>query len=138
MTRIGEKPIVAAMISVLSIAAGGALGAVARHCVNVGAASAFGLVFPWGTLVVNVLGSFLMGILIGLFAHLWQPSQDMRAFLTVGFLGAFTTFSTFSLDAVTLYERGEVALSAVYIGANVALSIAGLLGGLALVRMVSA
>ncbi len=126
------------MISVLSIAAGGALGAVARHFANIGAAMAFGLAFPYGTLIVNILGSFLMGLLIGIFAHVWQPPQELRAFLTIGFLGAFTTFSTFSLDAVTLYERGDVGLSAAYIAASVILSIAGLFAGLLLIRLVSA
>lgn len=125
------------MLSVLSIAAGGALGAVFRHFVNVGAAS-FGVAFPWGTLIVNVAGSFVMGLAIGLFAHLWQPPQEVRSFLTVGFLGGLTTFSTFSLDAVTLYERGEVAMSALYIAASVIISIAGLFAGLYLVRIFSA
>lgn len=125
------------MLSVLSIAAGGALGAVSRHFVNVGAAS-FGVAFPWGTLIVNVVGSFVMGLAIGLFAHLWQPPQEVRSFLTVGFLGGLTTFSTFSLDAVTLYERGEVAMSALYIAASVIISIAGLFAGLYLVRIFSA
>jgi CrcB protein len=125
------------MLSVLSIAAGGALGAVTRHFVNVGAAS-FGVAFPWGTLIVNVAGSFVMGLAIGLFAHLWQPPQEVRSFLTVGFLGGLTTFSTFSLDAVTLYERGEVAMSALYIAASVIISIAGLFAGLYLVRIFSA
>lgn len=125
------------MLSVLSIAAGGALGAVSRHFVNVGTAS-FGVAFPWGTLIVNVAGSFVMGLAIGLFAHLWQPPQEVRSFLTVGFLGGLTTFSTFSLDAVTLYERGEVAMSALYIAASVIISIAGLFAGLYLVRIFSA
>lgn len=78
-----------------------------------------------------------MGVLVGLFAHIWQPPQEVRAFLTIGFLGAFTTFSTFSLDAVTLYERGEIALSGAYILGSVVLSIAGLFAGLLLVRLVS-
>jgi len=126
------------MISILSIAAGGALGAVARHVVTVCAAGAFGFTFPWGTVIVNVAGSVLMGALIGLFAHVWQPAQEIRAFLTVGFLGAFTTFSAFSLEAVGLYERGELALSAAYIIGNVVLSIVGLLAGLSFMRMVAA
>lgn len=125
------------MLSVLSIAAGGALGAVTRHFVNVGVMSS-GIAFPWGTLIVNVTGSFLMGLMIGLFAHLWQPPQEVRSFLTVGFLGGLTTFSAFSLDAVTLYERGEVAMSALYIAASVIISIAGLFAGLYLVRIFSA
>lgn len=119
------------------IAAGGALGAVARHFVNGAANGVLGLAFPWGTLTVNILGSVVMGVLIGLFAHVWQPPQEIRNFLTVGFLGAFTTFSAFSLDAVTLYQRGDIGLSAAYVAGSIILCIAGLLAGLYLVRMVS-
>lgn len=126
------------MITVLSIAAGGAIGAVSRHFVNVASAGAFGLGFPWGTMIVNIAGSFVMGLLIGLFAQADHVTQDVRAFLTIGFLGAFTTFSTFSLDAVALYERGEMGLSAAYIIGSVVLSIAGLFAGLMLVRGMSA
>ncbi len=125
------------MIAVLSIAAGGALGAVARHFTNVGAAAVFGAAFPWGTVIVNIAGSFIMGLLVGLFAHMWQAPQALKLFLTVGFLGGFTTFSSFSLDAVTLYERGEALLSAGYIIGSVVLSVAALFGGLWMARMVS-
>lgn len=126
------------MISVFSIAVGGGLGAVARHFTNVGAAALFGLSFPWGTMIVNIFGSFLMGVLIGLFAHVWHPPQEVRAFLTVGFLGGFTTFSAFSLDAVTLYERGDVVMSAAYIAGSVVVSIAALFAGLFLMRSIAA
>jgi CrcB protein len=130
--------IVQTMMSVISIAIGGALGAVGRHFVNVGAAQAFGLHFPYGTLTVNVLGSFIMGALIAAFAHGLEMPQHMKSLLTVGFLGAFTTFSTFSLDAVSLYERGAMMASALYILASVTLSIAALFAGLYLVRQVMA
>lgn len=118
----------------LSIAAGGALGAVCRYGVNSGAVSLFGHGFPWATLIVNILGSFMMGIFIALFAHIGSPSQEMRAFLTVGILGAMTTFSTFSLDAVTLFERGDYLLASAYTGASVFFSITALFAGLFIVR----
>lgn len=122
------------MMMLVSIAAGGAIGALGRHFVSIGAASVFGLAFPCGTLLVNVIGSFLMGLLIAAMAQWVTLSEEMRGFLAVGFLGAFTTFSTFSLDAVSLYERGEIAQAGLYVGASVILSIAGLMAGLFIVR----
>jgi CrcB protein len=98
------------------IAAGGAVGAVARYMVMVGVARLWGSAFPWGTLTV------------------WSPGEGVRALLVVGMLGAFTTFSTFSLDVVTLYERGALAAAASYIIASVVLSVAALFAGLWVVR----
>lgn len=126
------------MQMILAVAAGGAFGAVARYLVMVQATKLFGLSFPWGTLTVNILGSFIMGALIEIMALTWSPSQEMRAFLAVGVLGAFTTFSTFSLDAYTLYERGQVTAAAGYVVASVALSIAGLVAGLKVFRVLLA
>lgn len=122
------------MKMLFAIAMGGALGAVARHGVNIAAYRLIGPGFPAGTLAVNVAGSFAMGVLIGLFAMHWSVSQEARAFLTVGFLGAFTTFSTFSMDVAVLVERKASALAALYLGGSVLLSIAALFIGLALVR----
>ena len=122
------------MNMVLSIAAGGALGSVLRHYVGKASLLILGAGFPYGTLLVNVLGSFAMGILVGLFANTMNPSQEMRAFLTVGLLGGFTTFSSFSLDVVTLYERGEMLSAAVYIVLSLVLSLAGIFAGLFLTR----
>lgn len=121
-----------------SIATGGAIGAVLRHLTGMAALRLWGPDYPWGTLLVNILGSFIMGLLVGLFAHLWQPSQEMKAFLTVGLLGGFTTFSSFSLDAVMLWERGNMAGAALYVLSSVAVSLAGLVGGLYLMRSLSA
>jgi len=122
------------MNMILAIAAGGALGAVLRHYVGSLMLSLTGMTFPWGTLSVNVIGSFLMGALITYFANVWNPSSEIRGFLTVGLLGAFTTFSTFSLDAVTLYERGATLAAMGYILASVVLSISALFAGMALLR----
>ena len=109
---------------------GGGLGAAARHGVNRLALAWLGPAFPWGTLAVNVAGSLAMGLLIGLFAAL-ETGQSTRLFLTTGFLGGFTTFSAFSLDALALYQRGEPALAAAYVAASVLLSLAAIAAGLA-------
>jgi fluoride exporter len=119
---------------VLAVAAGGALGSVARYLVGVGSTRLFGLGFPWGTLIVNIAGSFLIGAFIELFALKADLPQEVRVFLTVGICGGFTTFSTFSLDAYVLMERGEWWPAAAYIAASVVLSIAALVGGLQLIR----
>ena len=123
---------------ILAVAAGGALGAVGRHFVNTAAVHWFGTGFPWGTLAVNVVGSFAMGLIVELSALVWSPGLQLRAFLTVGILGAFTTFSTFSLDVAVLYERGALGLAAGYIVLSVVLSVVALFGALALVRHVVA
>lgn len=122
------------LTSTLSIAAGGAIGAVLRHLSNIGAAALFGSAFPYGTLFVNIAGSFVMGILVGLFAHLWQAPQDIKLFLTTGLLGGFTTFSAFSLDAITLFERGEIFVAGLYIIASVLFAILAVFAGLGLIR----
>lgn len=123
------------MISTIAaVGLGGALGAISRHFVNVTAFKLFGDGFPWGTLTVNVLGSFLMGAFIILFAHIWQPSHFVKNMLITGFLGAFTTFSTFSLDFSTLWERGDTLNAFGYILASVILSISALFIAMALVR----
>jgi CrcB protein len=116
---------------------GGGIGAGLRHGVNVLFARWFGTTFPWGTLFENVTGSLVMGLLAGYFAFKGDASQPLRLFLTTGILGGYTTFSAFSLDVALLYERGEVALAALYVLASVALAIGGLFAGLALVRQFS-
>ena len=120
--------------TIAAIAAGGAVGAVLRHGVNIAAFKLFGDGFPWGTLTVNILGSFIMGALIVLFAHIWQPSQTVKVFLITGLLGAFTTFSTFSLDVSTLWERGDMLATAGYVIGSVVLSVGALFLAMALVR----
>ena len=95
---------------------------------------ALGSGFPYGTLLINVVGSLAMGLLAGLFALKFDPGQSWRLFLTTGILGGFTTFSTFSLEAVVLYERGELVSMAAYVIASVMLSIGGLFAGLFIVR----
>jgi CrcB protein len=116
---------------------GGGLGAALRHGVNIGTARLFSVSFPWGTLVVNVTGSFVMGLIAGYFAFKGDASQNWRLFLATGVLGGYTTFSAFSLDAVLLWERNELALAAIYIAGSVALSILGLFAGLWLARQLT-
>lgn len=113
---------------------GGGLGAAMRHGVNIAAARGLGTGFPYGTLTVNVVGSLAMGLFAAYFAFKGDASQHWRLFFTTGILGGFTTFSAFSLDAVLLYERGQFGLAALYVLASVAVSIAALFAGLALVR----
>ena len=119
---------------ILAVAAGGALGSVARYMVGVGSTKMFGLSFPWGTLIINIAGSFLIGVFVELFALRWDLPQEARAFLTVGICGGFTTFSAFSLDAYVLIERGEWWVATGYVVGSVVLSIAALVAALHLVR----
>ncbi len=119
---------------VIAIALGGAVGAVGRHFVGAQMLRLLGSGFPWGTLTVNVLGSFVMGALVELMALRWSVGPELRAFMTVGILGAFTTFSTFSLDVAVLGERGDLALAGLYAVLSVALSVGGLFAGLWLFR----
>jgi CrcB protein len=118
---------------------GGGLGAVMRHGVNLISAKALGAEFPFGTIFVNVVGSFAMGILAGWLA--WRSgegwSAEVRLFLATGVLGGFTTFSAFSLDAVTLWERGAAVHALGYAAVSVLLSVAALVVGLVLVRNVT-
>jgi fluoride exporter len=118
----------------LWIAAGGALGSALRHFVNVSAGRLLGIEFPWGTVIVNIVGSFTMGVLIAVMALRWSTSQEIRAFLTTGILGGFTTFSAFSLDFATLFERRAFELAGTYAAASVALSLLAIFAGLWLTR----
>ena len=113
---------------------GGGIGAALRHGVNVAGMRLAGVTFPYATLFANVTGSLVMGLLAGYFAFKGGTSQNLRLFLTTGILGGYTTFSAFSLDAVLLYERGEIGAAATYVVSSVALAILGLVVGLALAR----
>jgi fluoride exporter len=117
----------------LIVFVGAGIGGVLRHAMN-RAAMIFGWTFPWHTLLVNVSGCLLMGLVAGWFAFRGESGQDFRLFLTTGVLGGFTTFSAFSLDAALLWERGQVLSAALYIGGSVVLSVACVFLGLALMR----
>ena len=111
----------------LWVALGGALGSVVRYACSIGAARWLGATFPWGTLLVNVAGSFMIGLLAALLTADGRPAlgSDARAFLMIGVLGGFTTFSSFSLETLTLARAGALGAA----GANVALSLVLCLGG---------
>ena len=119
---------------VAAVAAGGAIGSAARYMVTVLVQRAFGAGFPWWTLSVNVVGSFVMGVLVTAIALRWSVGQTGQAFLMVGLLGGFTTFSAFSLDVATLVERNAVLSAGGYIAGSVVLSIGALFAGMAMAR----
>jgi CrcB protein len=118
----------------LLVFVGGGLGASLRHTVNMVFTRAFGTAFPYHTFFINVTGSIVMGLIAGYLAFKGEATQHWRLFLMTGILGGYTTFSAFSLDTALLYERGETWLALLYVLGSVVLSIAGLFGGLALVR----
>jgi CrcB protein len=120
---------------ILSVAAGGAIGSVARYLVGIGSGKMFGVNFPWGTLIINVTGSFLIGLFVGLFATKWDLPQAVRIFLIVGICGGYTTFSTFSLDSFYLMERGDAVAAGAYMIGSVVLSSGALIAAMLLVRV---
>ncbi|MDH3327022.1 MAG: fluoride efflux transporter CrcB [Gammaproteobacteria bacterium] len=107
------------MINLIAIAVGGAFGAVARYASSIWVYSVLGRSFPFGTLVVNVAGSFVMGLLAVLLIERMVAGPELRAFIMIGFLGSFTTFSTFSLETVNLIIGGEVIKA----GVNMLISV---------------
>jgi CrcB protein len=119
---------------ILAVAAGGSLGSVARYLVAIGFGRLLGSKFPWGTLFINVSGSFLIGLFVGLFAIRWDLPQAARIFLTVGIFGGYTTFSTFSVDAFYLIERGETLAATSYMIGSVILSVGALVAAIHIVR----
>lgn len=121
-------------MSYLLVFLGGGLGASLRHAVNVLCARLFGTHFPFGTFLINITGSLVMGLIAGYLAFRGQAAQPLRLFVMTGILGGYTTFSAFSLDAALLYERGEIGLAILYVIGSVALALAGLAAGLALMR----
>lgn len=124
------------MMQILLVAAGGAVGSVCRYLVGVGALRLLGPSFPWGTLTVNVVGCFGIGVLAELIVTRFGASADLRLLLITGFLGGFTTFSAFALDAVSLFERGAAFSSFVYLASSIVVSIAATVAGMLLMRSV--
>lgn len=114
----------------LYIALGGAVGAVARFAVGGWVAQGAGAAFPWGTLLVNLSGSVLLGFLMRAFP-VWDASIDLRALLAVGFCGSFTTFSTFGYETVALLQSGAYAQAVTYVLGSVLLGVAGVVLGMA-------
>ena len=122
------------MFQLILVMAGGALGSAARFLVGRATLSAFGPTFPYGTLTVNIVGGFAMGLLAGTLAR-YSPGENWRVLLGVGVLGGFTTFSAFSLDVVTLLERGALATALGYALLSVIGSVVALFAGLSLMRV---
>jgi len=120
----------------LSVAMGGAIGAVGRYYLMSFIGNLFGHGFPYGTVVVNLIGGFLLGALIEISALVWSPSEEIRALLVVGLLGSFTTFSTFSLDIYSLLTRGNFILGGLYIVVSVIASVVALIAGMSLLRLI--
>lgn len=127
------------MNAVLLVFVGAGLGGVLRHIVNITAPRLVGYGFPFGTLFINMLGSFLIGCVAGwlVFKAGENWSQHARLFVVTGILGGFTTFSAFSLETALLVERGEMGLAALYVVGSVAFSLVAVFGGLALIRAVA-
>ncbi|WP_306132625.1 fluoride efflux transporter CrcB [Roseivivax marinus] len=122
--------------TLVQIAVGGAAGAVSRYLTGQAAMRVMGPGFPWGTLTVNVVGSFVMGVIVVTLAEL--SANRISPLLVTGFLGAFTTFSSFSLDTAYMWERGETVQAGAYVAASVVLSLAALFAGLWAARWVIA
>jgi len=120
------------IMTFLHVGLGGAIGAMLRFGVGLAMFRLTGPGFPFGVLSVNVLGSFLMGVFV---IYAFQRDVEyLNPFVMTGLLGGFTTFSAFSLDAFTLYERGEVAQAFIYVALSVLLSIAALIAGVLAAR----
>jgi len=116
---------------------GAGIGGALRHGVNVGATKLFGFGFPYGTLIVNILGSFVMGLFAGYFGFRTGIPQHVRLFLTTGILGGFTTFSSFSLDTALLIERHAYWLAAAYVAGSFAAGLIALFAGMSIFRIES-
>ena len=126
------------MLAWALVGLGGALGSMGRYGCSHIVTLYMGKQFPYGTLFVNVLGCLLIGFLaVALESVLKDRALEYKLLVSVGFLGGFTTFSTFSLDAFRLIERGQIGLAALYVGASVLIGVGGLWAGLALVRSLS-
>lgn len=123
-------------MNLLLVAMGGAAGASARYLVGVASLRVFGPGFPWGTLIVNVLGSFAMGVVAVMLMERAGAWARYAPLVMTGVLGGFTTFSAFSLDALTLLERGRPAAAAGYVAASVLLSVGALWAGLVGARLI--
>lgn len=127
------------MNAIVLVFIGAGIGGVLRYVSYEAAMRVFGMHFPSGTFVVNVVGSFVIGCIAGWMAMKGGASwgTPVRLFVMAGILGGFTTFSSFSLDTAMLVQRGEVGLAAFYVAGSVALSLTAVFGGLALVRAVA-
>jgi len=118
----------------LLVFVGAGLGGMLRHAVNMLTLRWLGPNFPWGTFLINITGSIAMGLVVGFLTHRNLPGTGLRLFVATGVLGGYTTFSTFSLDTITLWERGEAANALAYVFGSLLLAFAGLWLGMAVFR----
>ena len=123
------------MNAAVAVAVGGALGALARYWVTTSVTLVAGNRFPWGTLCVNIVGALLMGILYVMLNERFPDSGPWRALLITGGLGAFTTFSTFSIDALLLLQSGRIVSALVYILTSVVVCLLAVAAGIGLMRV---
>ncbi len=126
------------VLNFLIVGIGGAFGAMLRHGTGLLFLKSGLTNFPWSTLIINILGSFCIGIIVGLLAHAQNWSEEIRLFTVVGILGGFTTFSAFSLEAILLFERGQYLYAGLYVAGSVLISIAATFLGLFLIRTFAA
>ena len=122
------------MSILLSIFLGGGVGALLRFLISEQTDRLFSSSFPFGTIVVNVLGAFLMGLVVSYFADKVNISQNIKMFLTIGFLGGFTTFSTFNLDFYQLFSNGEILASLLYLFVTFTFTVIAFYLGLSLFK----
>ncbi len=120
------------------IATCGAIGAIGRYGVVSLASTLLGHGFPYGTLIVNIAGSFILGAIIEISALVWSPSPEVRAMIVIGILGSFTTFSAFSLEVVSMLTRGENAQAMLYVTASIVAGIGALWAGMAILKAILA
>lgn len=125
------------MKEILAIAGAGALGALGRHAVNTWAVGTFPGGFYYGTFFVNVVGCFLLGLLMAVAAESGFPPREIRLALGVGFLGSFTTFSTFGYETVNAFERGLPGVALVIVASNIVVGLTAAWGGMYLGRMIA-
>ena len=122
------------MLLWLYVAVGSAFGGVSRYVVGAAVQQRFGLAFPMGTLLINITGSFLIGFILRLALGGTQMSPETRIFLTTGFCGGFTTFSTFSYDTAALIEGGQYRRATTYVVLSVVVSVIATFAGFALAQ----
>lgn len=125
-------------LTAVQVAAGGAIGSVLRYLLGFGIGRVYGTqaIFPIAIMLTNIIGSTVMGMLVSFLSM--KGLTHWNAFLAVGVLGGFTTFSSFSLETITLIDRGEPVLAGVYVLGSVALSLLSLFGGMTIIRTVLA
>jgi len=116
------------------IAIGGAIGSASRYLCVRGVSRLVGDSFPWGTMIVNVIGGFLIGALVSAFALRFITGDNVKAFLFVGVLGGFTTFSAFTLELADFLQRGQIGLAFLYAAGSVIISLGACMGGLLFIR----